>query len=656
MQKSSSRCARRSSSPAVPTISFLVVALLALTSLAYSQNTRGPQPVPLPPPVKAPVDQPYPGTIGLAVAVNDVTHRVIAVHETIPVQQGSLTLLYPEWIPGNHSPTGPISALVDLDVTANGKRIPWVRDRVNMYAFHIGVPTGASVLDVSYEYLAPIRGDEGRIAFSSKILDLSWSDVVLYPAGHFSRDINFAPSIQLPEGWHFASALEVRSQQGNRVVFNNTPLNTLMDSPLYAGANFLREDLSTGPDNRVFLDVFADSPQDLAITPEELQWHRNLAQQAAKLFSSHHYSHYDFLFSLSDTLELEGLEHHQSSEDSITANYFTDWAAGVYERDLLAHEYTHSWNGKFRRPADLWTPNFNVPMQDDLLWVYEGLTQYFGYVLTARAGLRTPAETRDLIALIAAGFDINPGRTWRPLIDTTNQSIMSERRPVSWVSWQRQEDYYMEGLLIWLDADTKIRELSGGTKSLDDFAKLFYGIDNGSYITRTYTFNDIVAALDAVQPYDWRGFLRARVYRLTPQTPEDGITRGGYRLAYSDTPPAWLNKGYTPDSYSSFATSLGFSVKADGDLGNVWWDSPAFKAGMTPDMHLAAVNGEAFSLDVLRGAIKDAEKSTASIKLLVERGKQFETIEINYHGGLRYPKLSRVEGTPDRLDEILAPK
>ncbi len=628
----------------------------AIAPFAYSRQSAGPQPVPLPPAIQAPLDTPYPGTIGLVVSVSDVTHRVIDVRETIPVQPGELTLLYPAWIPGNHSPTGPISELAGLEISANGKAIAWVRDRVDMYAFHIRVPAGVSTLDVKFQYLAPLSKDQGRISFSSNMLDLSWNTVVLYPAGHFSRDIRFAPSLVLPEGWHFASALEVRSQEGSRVEFKDTTLNTLVDSPLYAGVNFLREDLSSDPGNRVFLDVFADSPKDLAITPQELQFHRNLVQQAEKLFGSHHYDHYDFLFSLSDVLGGKGLEHHQSSEDGAKANYFTDWAAGVFGSDLLAHEYTHSWNGKFRRPADLWTPNFNVPMRDDLLWVYEGLTEYYGYVLAARSGMRTPAETRDLFALTAASFEISPGRTWRPLVDTTNQPIVSQRRPVTWVSWLRAEDYYREGMLVWLDADTKIRELSGGKKSLDDFARLFYGIDNGSYVTRTYTFDDVVAALKEVQPFDWADFLHKRVYELAPRVPEDGILRGGYRLAFSDTAPDWLKHSEGPFARVNFATSLGFAVKPTGELGSVWWGSPAFKAGMTPDMSLVAVNGEAFSIGVLRAAITNAEKNASPIKLLVKRGDDFQTIEINYDGGLRYPSLSRVDGTPDRLDEILAPK
>lgn len=642
-----------------PIIPGLVLGLLPLCAASLpAQAIRRPEPAPLPPPIAAPQDRPYPGTIRLLANASDVQRRVINVSETIPVSPGELTLLYPAWIPGDHAPTGPISKIAGLFITANGKRLPWVRDRVDVYAFHVTVPPGASTLNVKFQYLTPLRaskGDGGRISFSSKILDLAWNSVALYPAGYFSRDIEFSPSIRLPDGWHFATALEVASHEGNLIQFKDTSFNTLVDSPLYAGVNFKRLNLSTGPDNQVFLDVFGDSPSDLAITPKELQLHRNLVIQEQKLFESHHYRHYDFLFSVSDVVGGTGLEHHQSSEDGTTANYFTDWAAGVRDRDLLAHEYTHSWNGKFRRPADLWTPNFNVPMQDDLLWVYEGLTQYWGYVLTARSGLRTPAETRDLIAIIAANFDVSPGRKWRPLVDTTNQETISMRRPVTWVSWQRPEAYYNEGLLIWLDADTKIRELSGGKKSLDDFAKLFYGVDNGSYITQTYSLKDVVAALNTVQPYDWARFFQTRVYDLAPHTPEGGISQGGYRLAYSDTPPTWLKEEKRPNAATSFSTSLGISVKADGTLDNVWWDSPAFRAGITPDMQLVAVNGKKFTVDVLRSAIKHDETGKAALKLLLKRGDRFQTIALEYHGGLRYPKLVRVEGTPDRLDAILAP-
>ncbi len=500
-------------------ISLFLALSIALTAAAFAQNPDGPQPVPLPPPIPAPADTPYPSTISLSVDITNILDRVLNVHETVPVNGREITMLYPEWLPGTHSPSNPVANMAGLTITANGKRVDWVRDRVNMYAFHISIPDGATTLEINFQYLAPLDPKRGRI--SSNFADVTWNSVLLYPAGYFSRRILFDPAIRLPEGWKFAAALELASQDGNLVHFKPTSLNTLIDSPLYAGVNYKRVDLSTGADNQVFLDLFADKPADLEITPEALQYHKNLVIEAQKLFNSHHYDHYDFLFSLSDIVSGKGLEHHQSSEDGSPANYFTDWAAGVGGRALLPHEYTHSWNGKFRRPADLWTPNFNWPMQNDLLWVYEGLTDYYGNVLTARSGMRTAEQARDEIAQTAASFEISPGRTWRPLVDTTNQPIISAHSstPAAWPSWQRSYDYYPESDLIWLDADTKIRELSGGNKSLDDFARLFFGMNNGSYITSTYTLDDLVAALNKVQPFDWAGFLRARVYELAPQTP-----------------------------------------------------------------------------------------------------------------------------------------
>ncbi len=645
------------SGPQKSTIALLIIFVLILTSAAFSQNQPVPQPVPLPPATPTPVDKPYPGIIGLQVDLTDTVRGIMSVHETIPVAPGRLTLLYPQWIPGDHSPTGPIAKLGGLTITADGQRIDWVRDRVDVYAFHVTVPHGAKSLTVDFQFLSPVRSRDGRVTFSSEIADMAWDMVVLYPAGHFVRRIQVSPSVKLPEGWHFASALAVASQTGSLVRFQDTNLEMLVDSPLYAGIHFQRIDLSPNPANPVYLDLFGDTPAAIAITPEQIELHRNLTKEAEKLYGSHHYGHYDFLYLLSDKVGGVGLEHHQSSEDGSRANYFTDWAAGVHERDLLAHEYTHSWNGKFRRPADLWTPNFNVPMQDDLLWVYEGMTEYWGFVLTARSGLNPAAQVRDQWAMIAANYDLSPGRTWRPLIDTTNQPTVSQRAPVSWVSWQRPEDYYDEGLLIWLDADTKIREMSNRTKSLDDFAKLFFGVDDGSFVPRTYAFDDVVAALNQVQPYDWATFLHARVDQLAPQTPKDGFTRGGYRLTYSDTPPDWLKhveETEVPPS-ASFAYSLGFSVGGEDALANVWWNSPAFQAGITPGMKLVAVNDEAYNANRLREAIVAAEKTTTPIKLLVRREDRFQTVSLDYHGGLRYPKLERVDGSVDLLDAILAP-
>jgi|SRR5579871_923734 len=639
---------------------------LALTVATQGQNSKGPAPATLPPPVPAPVDKPYAGTISLSVDLTNINDRILNVNERIPVKTGEMILLYPQWLPGTHSPSNSIANFAGLEIFAEGKRLAWTRDRVNMWAFHVDVPKGTSVLEVKFQYLAPIRPQQGRI--SNKFADLTWNSVLLYPAGYFSRDIPFATELKLPDGWKFATALETKSQNGSTVQFKDTTLNTLIDAPLYAGVNFKRVDISSGADNLVYLDVFADKPEQLEITPEELQFHKNLVVQAQKLFHSHHYDHYDFLFSLSDSVSGKGLEHHQSSEDGTRANYFTDWASGVGARALLPHEYTHSWNGKFRRPADLWTANFNEPMQNDLLWVYEGLTDYYGNVLTARSGMRTLEQARDDIAQIAASFEISPGRTWRSLDDTTNEPIISAHfsRQQTWPSWERSFDYYPESDLVWLDADTKIRQLSNGQKSLDDFARLFYGIDNGSYVTVTYTLEDIVRALNSVQPYDWAGFFRDRVYEVEQQVPENGITQGGYRLVYNDSESEWM-KHVDPMRPTSFATSLGFMVGgqggpnaapgagAPGAIMDVIWDSPAFKAGITPDMQLQAVNDQAFSLANLREAIRAAEKDNAPIKLLLKRENEFVTVTVDYHGGLRYPHLERVESQPDLLDELLAP-
>lgn len=609
----------------------------------------------MPPAIAPPVDTPYPGVISLHVDITDVAHRVYNISEHIPVTGRKLTLLYPQWIPGAHSPTGPIAKIAGIEFSAQGRRLHWLRDPVNVFAFWVQPPAGAKFITATFQYLASQRPVEGRVQFDHNIADMSWHDALLYPAGHFTRDIRFAPSLTLPPGWRYATALRTAFHRGQDIHFADVPLNTLVDSPVYAGVNFKRVNLSYGPHDIVHLDVFADTPGELKITPQELRWHRDLVIQAYRLFGAVHYHHYDFLLTVSNTIGFQGLEHHQCSEDGSWAKYFTDWKSGVTESDLLAHEYTHSWNGKFRRPAALWTPNFNVPMQDKLLWVYEGLTQYWGYVLAARSGLRKDAITRDLIAQIAANQSISPWHEWRPLLDTTNQPTISQRRPVSWVSWQGDEDYYMQGLLIWLNADTKIRQLSHGRKSLDDFAKLFYGRHNGSFVTRTYTFNDLVQAMKSVQPYHWGRFFRKRVDEIQAQPPLQGIALGGYRLVYNDQLSHWMKR---PQIFAggNFSTSLGLRVTPSGQLTEVWWGSPAFRAGITLGMRLVAVNGHAFSVKGLMRAVVAAEPASAPpITLLLRRGARYHTVHIAYHQGLRIPHLERVTGTPDRLDAILAP-
>ncbi|HLJ74986.1 MAG TPA: peptidase M61 [Thermoanaerobaculia bacterium] len=649
-------------------LSFL---LASMTVSLFAQNVKNPpppQPVPMAPAIAPPVDQPYPGTVQLDVDLTSVTDRVAHVREEIPVPPNTkeLVLLYPQWIPGAHSPVGPISRVAGVVTSVNGTRVQWIRDQVHVNAFHVPLGAGARAVSLRFDYLSPIKAAEGRIEWSDAIADLAWNSVLMYPAGYFSRDIPFDVTLKLPQGWKYATALETASTEGSTLKFKRTTLNTLVDSPLYAGTHFKQVDLSPSPADIVRLNVFGDNDKDLEISADALEKHKNLAIEADKLYQSHHYDHYDFLLLLSSTVGGIGLEHHRSSEDGSRPNYFTEWERGGLRSDLLAHEYTHSWNGKFRRPADLWTPNFNVPMRDDLLWVYEGMTQYWGSVLSARSGIRTPEQARYVFARVAAGFEISPGRDWRPLVDTTNQPTVSQRRPVSWSSYELGENYYMEGELIWLDADTKIRELTNDKKSLDDFAADFLSPYNGSFVTYTYNLNDIVNILNTIAPYDWMRFFQERVYALHPVVPTDGITRGGYRLVYTDKMPSWLTRmENAAGGGGDFSMSLGFSVGGgrgepaagaqSNALGGVWWNSPAFNAGITSDMQIVSVNGKAYTSQVLRDAITDAERTKKPIDLQFRRGEEYKSFSIPYYGGLRIPSLERVDGTPDRLDEILAP-
>ncbi|MGA2951034.1 MAG: peptidase M61 [Caulobacteraceae bacterium] len=635
---------------------------IVLAGLAISAGLAGgavaqslPQPAPMPPPIEAPKDVPYPGLLKLAVDATDLGHGIFSVRERVPVAgPGPFTLLFPKWLPGNHGPTGPLDKLAGLIITADGKPVAWTRDPVDVYAFHVDVPAGAKALELSFQFLSAVARPEGRIMMTPDLLSLQWDTVALYPAGYFARDIQVESSVKLPSGFTGATALEAAAAVGDATTYKPVDFETLIDSPMIAGRYFKRYDLDPGGPARVSLDVVADKPEELEATPAEIDAHKGLITQAYKLFGSHHYDHYDFLFSLSDKLGGNGLEHNRSSEDGTQPKYFLDWDKTPAGRDLLSHEFTHSWNGKFRRPADLWTPNFNVPMRDSLLWVYEGQTQYWGFVLAARSGLMTRQQTLDAIALTAATYDARVGRAWRDLEDTTNDPILAMRRPLPWLSWQRSEDYYSEGELIWLDADTLIRQLSGGRRSLDDFARGFFGVDNGSWTVSTYTFDDVVTALNAVQPYDWASFLHARLTGHGPGAPLDGLVRGGYRLTYDDQESPYLQSAERERKTQSLDFSLGLAVSADGTLSSVTWDGPAFKAGLAVGTQIVAVNGEAYDADGLKDAIKTAAKGTAPIQLLVKTDNLYRTVAIDYHGGLRYPHLTPSGPGAKSLDDILA--
>ena len=612
--------------------------------------------------VPAPADVAYPGTLALGVDATDLDHRIFRVHEEIPVAAGPLTLLYPQWLPGTHAPEGPIDKLAGLSISGGGQAIAWKRDPVAVYAFHVEVPAGVAKLDVDFDFLSPQDPNQGRIVMTPDLLNLQWNTVALYPAGYYASRITVAPRVRLPKGWQFGSALEVvdgvadEASADGTVRFKPVAFDTLIDSPLYAGRHFKRVDLSPGAKVPVHLNLVADDAKDLDFKPDQMKLHRNLVEQAKKLYGSQHYDHYDFLFALSDKLGDIGLEHHRSSENSADPDYFSKWDKHAPGRDLLPHEYTHSWNGKFRRPADLTTPDFNLPMQDSLLWVYEGQTQYWGFVLAARSGLWDAAQARDAIALVAARYaDNRPGLRWRNVQDTTNDPIIAQRRPLAYGNYQLSEDYYSAGQLVWLAVDAKLRELSHEKRSLDDFARAFFGGDDGGHVVKTYTFDAVVAALNGVAACDWAAFLRARIDAHAP--PLDGLAASGWKLAYTDQPSAFQASNETERKAVDFSTSLGITLGSkDGRIADVRWNGPAFNAGVAPSGSLIAVNGHEFTPERLQDAIKAAKGGSAPIDLLIKTADEYRSVRVDYHDGLKYPHLERIAGTPDRLDAILAPR
>ena len=638
-------------------VALVVVLLSSISVPAFAQvvppQNSKPAATPKTDTIPAPRDVAYPGTIRLTVDASDVTRAIFKVHEHVPVARaGDLVLLYPEYLPGTHADYGEINKVAGFRATANGRELRWMRDSLDVYAFHVTVPEGVGAIDVDFQYVSPTAENQGRVVATPDMASIQWIANSLYPAGYFVRDIPIQASVIVPQGWKVATALRPTAQTGNRIDYPVTSYEILMDSPLIAGAHYRKIPLSSD----VTLDVIADNEHELEIKPEQLAVHKKLVEQAIRTFGSQHYDHYDFLFTISDLLGGEGLEHHRSSEDGVDRGYFTDWENKLRDRNLLPHEFTHSWNGKFRRPADLWTPDYRTPMQDDLLWVYEGMTQFYGYVLGARSGMLSKQDTLDAIAATAAVYSSGtPGRTWRTLVDTTNDPKIGHRQPQPWRSWQRSEDYYSEGQLIWTDVDRIIRQQSGGRRSIDDFAKAFFGVRDRDWGELTYTLDDIVATLNKVQPYDWRGYLQRKVYDIAAQPPLEGITQGGYRLVYTSEPTAWWKSAEKNGKTTDLTYSGGLAIGNDGKVRSVLWDGPAFNAGIAVGNEIVAVNGRTYSGDDLKQAIKEAAGNGRAVELLVKDGNLYRSVTLDWHGGLRYPRLEKVGKGQGTLDALLAP-
>ncbi|MCW1382174.1 peptidase M61 [Novosphingobium sp. KCTC 2891] len=618
-------------------------------------NSR-PVAVPLRQTVPDPQDVPYPGTIALDIDATDTVTGAFRVTETIPVAPGAarLTLLFPRWLPGNHGTRGPLAELVDVRFSADGKPLAWKRDPVEVNAFHIDLPAGTREVVATMIHTSPLREAEGRITVTREMLNLQWEKMSLYPAGHYVRQVRIKPTVTFPANWTVFTALDGRKASGNRVTWDVTDYETLVDSPVFAGIHAQRFDLG----RNVSIDAVADKPELLAIRPENLQAYRNLVEEAQALFGAQHFDHYDFLLALTDRMGGIGLEHHRSSENQMEPRTWIDWAQGDWDRNVVPHEFVHSWNGKFRRPARLWTPDYRQPMQDDLLWVYEGQTQFWGYVLAARSGVQGKDMVLGMLASNAGLFTQYPGREWRSVEDTTLDPVFAARKPKPFPSLARAEEYYTEGALVWLEADQIIREGTGGAKGLDDFARAFFGQRGGDWGVAPYELADVVQALNAVYPYDWAGFLRTRIMTPGQPAPLAGIERGGYRLIWREQPNAY-DKGRMDDGkYTNLNHSIGVAIDKEGKISASRWDGPAFRAGLVSGIQVISVNGTAYDAEAIKAAITAAKGTARPIELLVKRDDRVYTLAIDYHDGLRWPWLERVtDGKgPVGLDALLAPR
>src|SRR5271169_4097791 len=604
-----------------------------------------------------------PPTVTIFVDATSAPRKTFHAKMKIPASAGDLTLYYPKWIPGEHAPDGPVIDLAGLKFTASGKALKWRRDLLDGFTINVEVPAGENEVSAELDFLSPATFEGGFSAGSSatdKMAVISWNQVLLYPKGWKSDDLTYVATLKLPAGWKYVTPLPIAStsltgQNGDtQIIFQPTSLTTLVDSPVITG-EFLKV-VKLADDPLVEMDIAADSAAALEPPQEVWDHYKSLVDQAYKLFGAHHYRDYHFLYTLSDHVAHFGLEHHESDDRRVDERGLVDDSSRKLSASLLPHEYVHSWNGEFRRPADLATPDYQEAMKDDLLWVYEGLTNYLGFVLTARSGLLSAEQDRDDLALTAARLDHLPGRQWRNLQDTADAAPQLYFAPEAWHSWRRGTDFYSEDTLNWLWADVIIRQQTKGAKSLDDFCKLFHGAPSTGPMVKPYTFEDIVSTLNQVVAYDWRGFWTERLTNHGPGAPLGGIEGSGWKVVYDEFPSEMERGGQSNSHFIDVTYSIGMDLHEDGTITDTIEGMPAALAGIGPGMRLVAVNGRKYSAEGLRDALKAGKSSTAPLDLLVENTDYYKNYKLDYHGGERYPHLVRDESKPDLLSEIYQAK
>jgi len=593
----------------------------------------------------------------LSVDASEAPRGLLHGQLTVPAKPGPLSLSYPKWLPGEHGPTGPVIDFVGLTFRAGGKSVPWFRDSVDMYTFHCTVPAGARAIEAHYDFLLPSGGQfSSGVSSTEQLVLMSWNQVVLSPSGLPSDSVMVSASLKLPSGWHYGTALPVQSEGPNGISFATASLTRLVDSPVLAGAYFRSVPLNPGGSPPVFLDMAADSREALEIEPSERAALEHLVSEANALFGARHYRDYHFLLTMSDYTAHFGLEHHESSDDRVYERMLIDHDLWVYHSNLLAHEYVHSWNGKYRRPAGLATGDYAKPMRGEMLWVYEGLTQYLGFVLGARSGVRDPATARDALAYAAAQQELHRGRKWRPLLDTAVAAQILYNAADAWEAWRRSTDFYNEGILVWLEADATIRKESGGSKSLDDFCRRFHGGSDSAPMVRPYAYDDVINTMNDISSHPWRKFFDERLESVGAHAPLGGIEAAGWSLGWTDTLSSYLKILEDKGKRTEMQYSIGLMLKDDATVTDLIPGSAADKAGMTPGMKVLAVNGRKYSPKVLRAAVSAAKGKTAPIEIIAEHTDYLRTFKLNYHEGEKYPVLLRLAGKPDLLSQILTAK
>jgi predicted metalloprotease with PDZ domain len=589
----------------------------------------------------------------------DVARKRIHTSITLAVKPGPLTLVFAKWIPGEHGPTGPLESMIGLEIRANGERLAWSRDPLDMYALRLAVPPGAGQLDISIESGLATDGSGFSAAPTSSeaLAVIPWNEFLLIPKGVDAERIAAVATVVPPAGWSVVCALDGRPVAGGGYEFEAASVTRLIDSPVQIGRYAKRialEGAAPRPDLQHNISIMADSAAALAVPDDFAAGYGRLVAESGALFGSRVYRHYTWLLSLSDHVAHFGLEHHESSDDRDEEAALSEPDRRMSVAGLLGHEYVHSWNGKYRRPQGLLSPDYQKPMDGSLLWVYEGMTEFWGDVLPTRAGLISPEYFRDEIAVAAAEYALGTGARWRPMADTAVAAQILYTAPDAWQSSRRTTDYYDASVFLWLDVNEELRARSQGRASLDDFANRFYAGASGAPQLKPYAEQDLYDTLAAIAPGDWRSFIHRHLDPTGTTALLSAIERTGWRLSYTAEKNAWVETRQKRRKTVERLWSIGLRLDKDAKIVDVIDDRAAARAGAGPGMKLIGVNGRKYTAEILDAAIAAAQTAHRPIELLVENADFFRTLAVEYYDGPRYPHLDRIEGRPDTLTTLLA--